>query len=216
MGSNYEHIHGNETPNLHLSIDISKNGPIIESYGLSNRGVETDVLQCSTRRFQNAIMGSGQTFPNVYAFRDALYLMSLSRRFRYYYKRNTYKHITVICTVTSCPWKITCRAVGALDVVQVHTFRNEHSHIVDDVVASQPVVRSNQAVVVIGEVIRSTPEYQPQQICKDFVGEHGMRLTYYQAWQIKDKAKERIYGQPKNYYKLLPWMCERKVQSNPR
>ena len=42
-----------------------------------------------------------------------------------------------------------------------------------------------------------------------------MRLTYCQAWQIKEKAKERIYGQPKNYYKLLPWMCERIVQSNP-
>ena len=43
-----------------------------------------------------------------------------------------------------------------------------------------------------------------------------MRLTYCRAWKIKEKAKERIYGQPKNYYKLLPWMCERIVQSNPR
>ena len=42
-----------------------------------------------------------------------------------------------------------------------------------------------------------------------------MRLTYCQAWKIKEKAKERIYGQPKNYYKLLPLMCERIVQSNP-
>ena len=95
MGSNYEHVHGNETQNLHLSMDISANGPTIESYGLSNRGAETDVPQRSTRRFQNAIMGSGQTFPNVSAFRDALYLMSLSGRFRYYYKRNSYKHITL-------------------------------------------------------------------------------------------------------------------------
>ena len=69
MGSNYEHVHGNETLNMHLSMDISANGLIIESYGLSNREAETDVLQHSTRRFQNAIMGSGQTFSNVYAFR---------------------------------------------------------------------------------------------------------------------------------------------------
>ena len=109
---------------MHLSIDISANGPIIESHGLSNRGAKIDVLQRSTRRFQNAIMGSGQTFPNVSTFWDALYLMSLSGKFRYYYKRNSYKHITVICTVTNCPWKITCRVVGASDVVQVHTFRN--------------------------------------------------------------------------------------------
>ena len=47
MGSNYEYVHGNETPKLLLSMDISENGPIIESYGLFNRGAETDVPQCS-------------------------------------------------------------------------------------------------------------------------------------------------------------------------
>ena len=36
-----------------------------------------------------------------------------------------------------------------------------------------------------------------------------MRLTYVQAWHINEKAKEIIYGQPKNFYKLLPLMCER-------
>ena len=83
MGSNYEHVHGNGTPNLHFSMDISENGPIIEFYGFSNRGAETGVLQRSTKRFQNAIMGSGQTFPNVFAFQNALHLMSLLGRFRY-------------------------------------------------------------------------------------------------------------------------------------
>ena len=52
MGSNYEHVHGNGTLNLHLSMAISENGPIIESYGLSNRGAEIDVLQHSTRHFK--------------------------------------------------------------------------------------------------------------------------------------------------------------------
>ena len=36
-----------------------------------------------------------------------------------------------------------------------------------------------------------------------------MRLTYVQTWHIKEKAKERIDGQLKNFYKLLLWMCER-------
>ena len=32
---------------------------------------------------------------------------------------------------------------------------------------------------------------------------------------MKEKAKERIYGQLKDYFKLLPWLCERSVRSNP-
>ena len=81
VASNYENVHRNGTPNLHWYMNISANGLTTYSYGLSNKGIETNVLQCNTRRFQNTIMGNGQTFPNVYAFRDALYLMSLSGRF---------------------------------------------------------------------------------------------------------------------------------------
>ena len=106
-------------------------------------------------------MGSAQTFPNAFAFQNVVYVIFLSGRFRYYYKRNNYKHITVTCTVSGCPWKITCRAVGALNVVKVHIFINYHSHIVDDVVTSQPFERSNHASMVIDEVIRSTLKYQP-------------------------------------------------------
>ena len=62
---------------MHLSMDISTNDPTIESYGLSNGGVERNVLQRSTWRFQNEIIVSVQTLPNVSAFRDILYLMSL-------------------------------------------------------------------------------------------------------------------------------------------
>ena len=68
--------------------------------------------------------------------------------------------------------------------------------------------------LVIDDVIRSTPNYQPSQICEDFVRQHGMQLTYLQAWQMKEKTKERIYGQPKYYYKLLPWICDRMVTTN--
>ena len=100
--------------------------------------------------FKMQLWAVDKRFQMFLHFRDALYLMSLSWRFQYYYKRNSYKHITVICIVTDCPWKITFRAVSASDVVQVHTFRNEHSHIMDDVVTSQPIARSNGATVVIG------------------------------------------------------------------
>ena len=130
--------------------------------------------------------------------------MSLAGRFRYRFKRNTPKHMYVICTIEKCPWKITCCALGSTNVVQVHTFHNVHNHSLDNVASSQASIRSNCASMVINEVIRSTPDYQPRQICKDFVRQHGMKLSYSQAWPLKEKAKERIYSIPKNYYKLLP------------
>ena len=130
--------------------------------------------------------------------------MFIAGRFRYYYKRNFFKYMTIICIVNGCPWKITCHDMGASHVVQVHTFVNEHRHTVDDIVSSQPLVRCNRALNIIDDVILSTPEYTPRQICKDFVQEHGVRLSYTRARKIKEKAKERIHSQPNNYHKLLP------------
>ena len=89
-----------------------------------------------------------------------------------------------------------------------------HNHCLEDVALSQPLVRSTRASLVIDDVIQSTPKYQPQQICKDFVGQHGIQMTYLQAWKMKEKAKECIYRLPKNYYKLFPWMCERMFATN--
>ena len=122
--------------------------------------------------------------------------------------------MTVVCTIKDCLWKITARAIGDSNIVQVHTFRNVHNHCLGDVALSQPLVRSTCAFLVMDDVVRSTPEYQPRQICKDFVRQHGIQLTYLQAWKIKENVKERIYGLPKNYYKLLPWMCERMIATN--
>ena len=68
--------------------------------------------------------------------------------------------------------------MGASYLVQVHTFVNEHRHIVDDLVSFQPLVRCNRALKVIDDVIRCALEYMPRKICKDFVRGPGMRLTY--------------------------------------
>ena len=41
----------------------------------------------------------------------------------------------------------------ASHVIQVHAFVNEHKHIVDDIVFSQPLVRCNRASKVIDDFI---------------------------------------------------------------
>ena len=48
----------------------------------------------------------------------------------------------MICVVPACPWKIATCAVGELRVVQVHTFRNIHTHTVDDASNPQPALRT--------------------------------------------------------------------------
>ena len=83
--------------------------------------------------------------------------------------------MSLVFTIDNCSWKITCRALGVANVGQVHTFENTHNHSLNDVASSQPIIRDNRAFVVIDDVICSTLEYLPRQICKDFVRQHGLR-----------------------------------------
>ena len=155
-------------------MDICNDFLIIESYEFSQRCAESNILECDSRRFENSIMGSGHTFPNAVEFRDVVYLKSIAGRFRYCFKRNSMKHMTVVCTVNECPWKVTARTVGDSNIIHVHTFRNLYNHFLEDVVASQPLVRSNCASLLIDDVIQSTLYYQSRKICKDFQRQHGM------------------------------------------
>ena len=47
-------------------------------------------------------------------------------------------------------------------------------------------------------------EIGASQICKDFSHDHGVKLTYSQAWHIKEKSKEHLYGAPRDSYMFLP------------
>ncbi|RVW95664.1 hypothetical protein CK203_031605 [Vitis vinifera] len=71
------------------------------------------------------------------------------------------------------------------------------------------------SAVVVEDVFRTTPKYLPRQICKDFERDHGVQLTYNQAWYLKEKAKERVYGSPRASYAYLPWLCHRLREINP-
>ncbi|RVW75287.1 hypothetical protein CK203_055327 [Vitis vinifera] len=129
--------------------------------------LDSEYTPLESNRFREAILGSGHTFKNADEFRNAIYQMSLAGRFQYKYKKNSPTHMSVKCSVEDCPWKITAH-------VRVSSKRG----------------------AVVEDVFKTTPEYLPRQICKDFERDHGVQLTYNQAWHLKEKAKERVYGSP--------------------
>ena len=143
-----ETIVGSNSPIPYSTRDVDIK---MQSRGFHQRCVEShvdpleDPLESS--RFESAILGSGHTFSTANDFRDAIYLMSIGGRFRYKFKRNYLKHMTIICVVEGCPWKVTARAIERTKIVQVHTFRNEHNHSLEDVSVSELAVRCNRAIV---------------------------------------------------------------------
>ena len=74
----------------------------MQSRGFHQRCAESHVGPLESSCFESAILGSGHTFSTGNEFRDAIYLMSVGGHFRYKFKRNCLKHMTVICVVEGC------------------------------------------------------------------------------------------------------------------
>ena len=96
-------------------------------------------------------------------------------------QENSPTHMSIKCSVEGCPWKIATHVVEGDKILRVHTYQVIHNHIAQDECSSKVKVSSKRGVVVIKDVFRTTPEYLPHQICKDFECDHGVELTYNQA-----------------------------------
>ena len=187
----------------------------IQKHGLASRCTKFEADPPASSTSENAILGSGQSFANADEFRNALYLMSLAGRFRYKFKRNCPRYVSVCCAVDGCTWKIAACGVKGTKMMRVYTFQNNHNHSIHEDSSPLPTVRLCKLAVLTNDVIKATPDCMPRQICKDFERQHGIRMTYSQAWQYREKVKERIFGLSDNSYKLLPWLCVQLTKSNP-
>ena len=87
--------------------------------------------------------------------------MSLGGRFKYKYKKNSPHHMSVKCSIESCPWKITTHAIERNETLRVHTYQVNHNDIAQDEFSSKVRVSSKIAVVVVENVFRITPDYIP-------------------------------------------------------
>ncbi|RVW28083.1 hypothetical protein CK203_105337 [Vitis vinifera] len=110
---------------------------------------------------------------------------------------------------------ILAHAVEGNEILRVYTYQVNHNHIAQDECSSKVRVSSKRGDVVVEDMFRTIQEYIPRQICKDFERDHGVQLTYNQAWHLKEKAKERLYGSPRASYVFLPWLCHRLREINP-
>ena len=69
--------------------------------------------------------------------------------------------MSVKCSIDLCPWKIIARVVAGNEILRVHTFCDNHNHIVQDQCSYKVRVSSKKGVVIVGDVFRTTPDYLP-------------------------------------------------------
>lgn len=144
--------------------------------------------------WKNAIIGSGHTFNDALAFRNALYRYSLAHKFNYKFLKNSTHIMRVRCLVEECEWQVNAVQVGETASMRVTTFIEEHSHSAQDINDAKSKLKPKLAANIISSKIKMQPEITPNEVKAILASELNMHVTYRQAWQVKAQAMRMIRG----------------------
>ncbi|XP_028786662.1 uncharacterized protein LOC114742605 [Neltuma alba] len=75
--------------------------------------------------------------------------------------------------------------------------------------------RSNLAASIVIDDLRCNVDKSPNEIRKDLYKEYGVQLNYTQAYRVRKRALMELHGRVEDSYKVIPWMCERLMETNP-
>ncbi|XP_010501714.1 PREDICTED: uncharacterized protein LOC104778986 [Camelina sativa] len=156
----------------------------------------------------------GKEFPDVETCRRTLKDLALALRFDLRIVKSDRSRLIAKCSREGCPWRIHVAKCPGVPTFSVRTLNGEHTcEGLDDLHHHQAsvgwVARSLEAR------IRDNPQYKPKEILQDIRDEHGVSVSYMQAWRGKERGMAALHGTFEEGYRLLPAYCEQIKLVNP-
>ncbi|XP_019252734.1 PREDICTED: uncharacterized protein LOC109231529 [Nicotiana attenuata] len=131
---------------------------------------------------------------------------SVMNKFQFRVKRSSARRCYwLICVGENCTWHYKATSINDSAMFKVRKFNSLHTCSLTD----NTFIQCKPTAMVVGSmVIRKYADpktfYTPKDIQTDTLSEHGMNLTYMQAWREKEKTLEFLRGHPADSYIKLP------------
>ncbi|ESQ41642.1 hypothetical protein EUTSA_v10015777mg [Eutrema salsugineum] len=156
----------------------------------------------------------GKEFPDVETCRRALKDLAIALHFDLRIVKSDRSRFIAKCSKEGCPWRIHAAKCPGVSTFSVRTLNGEHTcEGVRDLHHQQAsvgwVARSVEAR------IRDNPQYKPKEILQDIRDEHGVAVSYMQAWRGKERSMAALHGTYEEGYRFLPAYCEQIKLVNP-
>ena len=191
-----------------------KDGPWKDNFNGSSSLVATDVsLEKLVASWKEGITGVGQEFKSVYEFRDALQKYAIAHRFVYRLKKNDTNRASGRCVAEGCSWRIHASWVPAAQSFRIKKMTKSHTCGGQSWKSVHPA--KNWLVNIIKDRLQDSPHHKPKDIAKCIFQDFGIELNYTQVWRGIEDAREQLQGSYKEAYNLLPWFCEKLMETNP-
>ncbi|XP_016474358.2 uncharacterized protein LOC107796138 [Nicotiana tabacum] len=130
---------------------------------------------------------------------------SVMHKYQFRVKRSSHRSYWLICVGENCNWHFKATSINDSAMFKVRSFNRQHTCTLMD----NTFIQHKRTAVVVGSMIipkYCDPKtvYTPKDIQTDMLSQHGVNLSYMQAWRAKEKALHFLRGHPADSYSKLP------------
>ncbi|XP_061363364.1 uncharacterized protein LOC133306966 [Gastrolobium bilobum] len=156
----------------------------------------------------------GQEFPDVETCRRTLKDIAIAMHFDLRIVKSDRSRFIAKCSKEGCPWRVHVAKCPGVPTFTIRTLQGEHT--------CEGVCNLHHQQASVGWVarsvearIRDNPQYKPREILQDIRDQHGVAVSYMQAWRGKERSMAALHGTFEEGYRLLPAYCEQIRKTNP-
>ncbi|XP_019226388.1 PREDICTED: uncharacterized protein LOC109207842 [Nicotiana attenuata] len=150
----------------------------------------------------------GQVYQDKQTIASAMKYYSVMKKFQFRVKRSSARSYWLVCVGENCTWHFKATSTNDSAMFKVRKLNSLHTCSLMD---STFIQRKPTAMLVGSMVIPKYADpktiYTPKDIQTDMLSEHGVNLTYMQAWRAKEKVLEFLrYHRADSYIKLPSYL----------
>ncbi|XP_050222594.1 uncharacterized protein LOC126672682 [Mercurialis annua] len=158
----------------------------------------------------------GQSYKNKTVLKSVLSSFAIHNHFQFKVRRSCERQYFLSCLDTNCTWKLNATRKGTSQIFIIRKLNINHN-------CSMVVRTSDQRQAtssVIGGYIKSKYTnlkivYKPADILRDMRDDHGIKMSYSNAYRSKVVAQEMLRGKPYDSFSLIPSYLYMLVVANP-
>ncbi|XP_075109169.1 uncharacterized protein LOC107782947 [Nicotiana tabacum] len=179
---------------FNMELSITNENTVAEEY-------ESIIITDSTPNFIEV----GQVYQDKQTIATAMKHYSVMHKFQFRVKRSSSRSYWLLCVGENCTWHFKATSINDSVMFKVRHFNSQHTCSLMD----NTFIQRKPTSMVVGSMVipkYSDPKtiYTPKDIQIDMLSEHGVNLTYMQAWRAKEKALQFLRGHPADSYNKLP------------
>ncbi|XP_070037012.1 uncharacterized protein [Nicotiana tomentosiformis] len=111
----------------------------------------------------------------------------------------------LVCVGDNCTWDFKSTSINESALFKVRKYNSLHTcSLMDNTYIQRKLTTMGVGSIVMPKYADPKTIYTPKDIQIDMLSDHGVNVTYMQAWREKKKALEFLRGHPADFYIRLP------------